>query len=159
MAVPKLSTINHGIIQSNLIMAIGPQLRGSPCRMFASDVRVQLSDSRYFYPDSMVTCDEQDRGRKLSVRTPRVVFEVLSPTTESFDRSKKVNFYRAVLSIEEIVLIASEEQRVEILRRSTPFWYSIWYGPGEVIELASLGMTIPIGELYLNIEFPTEDET
>src|SRR2546423_14289033 len=87
----------HGVIAVNVTIALGNHLRGGPCRVYNSDVKVQLTETRYVYPDVSVGCDERDRlnDDEDVVRYPTVAVEVLSSSTEAYDRGAKVALYRS----------------------------------------------------------------
>ncbi|QBD80533.1 Uma2 family endonuclease [Ktedonosporobacter rubrisoli] len=92
-------SINHALVIANLIGILYGALRGKPCRVYNSDIRLQLSKARYVYPDITVSCDERDKGQGDSIRYPRLVVEVLSPSTEAFDRGRKAAYYRECASL------------------------------------------------------------
>ena len=98
---------DHSIIIANLTAIIKGQLKGSSCRVYNSDVQLKLSEKRYVFPDITISCDERDKNQKETIRYPRVVIEVLSPTTEATDRGKKAAYYRACPTIQEYVMVDS----------------------------------------------------
>lgn len=152
-------TADHATIGANVISILHGLLRGSPCRVFTSDLRVQLNESRYVYPDVSVSCDERDRGRVDIVQSPRVVVEVLSPGTEAYDRGKKFRLYRQCATIQEYVLIDTQEQRVEIYRRQKSMLWPLYiFEENTDVDLVSLGIRFPIASVYENVEFSIEDE-
>jgi Uma2 family endonuclease len=108
---------DHSIIIANLTAAIKGPLKGNPCRVYNSDVQLKLSEKRYVFPDITISCDERDRNQKETIHYPLVVVEVLSPTTEATDRGKKAAYYRASPTIQEYVMVDSEEVFVEVHRR------------------------------------------
>jgi Uma2 family endonuclease len=122
-------------------------------------VRVQFAEKKYYYPDVTVGCNSDDwqLGTNDIVRTPRLVVEVLSPSTESFDRGKKFRVYQACSSIEEYVLINTTHRMVEIYRRQGKIWAYQQIGPGQQVELASIGFTLPIADLYVNTDVPERE--
>ncbi len=87
-------TLNHATISLNVASLLRNFLRGHPCRVFSSDARVQLAETRYVYPDVTVSGDRRDRGQTDIISSPRVVVEVLSPSTEDYDRGRKFSYYR-----------------------------------------------------------------
>jgi len=150
-------TNQHSIVCANTITALNIALRGSGCRTFTSDARVQLSPRRYVYPDVTVSCDPKDLREPLPIRSPRVAFEVLSPSTASFDRNKKSNMYRACSTIEAFVLIDPLQLSVEVFQRDGVFWHHFPYNtPDAIVEITPLGVHIPIAEFYQDIELPPE---
>ena len=139
---------DHSIIIANLTAAIKGPLKGSQCRVYNSDVQLKLSEKRYFFPDVTISCDERDRNQKETIRYPRVVVEVLSPTTEATDRGKKAAYYRACPTIQEYVMVDSEEIFVEVHRREEGRWTINTFEPGDTITLESLDILFPIEDAY-----------
>ncbi len=139
---------DHSIIIANLTTMIKVPLRGRQCRVYNSDVQLKLSEKRYVFPDITVSCDERDRNQKETIRYPRVVVEVLSPTTEATDRGKKAAYYRACPTIQEYVMVDSEEVFIEVHRREGEIWTINTFEPGKIITLESLGIQFPIEDAY-----------
>src|SRR5947209_5675005 len=148
-------SLAHGRIGINAVRTLEDALAaaGKPCNVYNSDVAARLSPRRYTYPDATVTCDERDRPApdKSEVQAPCVIVEVLSDSTEAYDRGRKFGLYRACPTIQEYVLVATKYQAVEVYRR-TPQGWAIYqsYGPGDEIELTSLGVRFPLAALYKN---------
>src|SRR5437867_12492040 len=115
-------TANHDTIKSNIQRILWNLLRGSNCRAYSSDMKVYISETRYFHPDVTVTCDPRDRGRVQAIRSPRLVVEVLSPTTELTDRTWKLKNYRTHPTIEEYVLADSRSLKIEISHKEQNKW-------------------------------------
>lgn len=113
---------NHATISGNIYALLRGLLRGGPCRAYNSDMRVQVSETRYFHPDVTVSCDPRDRGTTDLIQSPRIVVEVLSPSTEVRDRGRKLQYYLACPSIEEYLLVSSRSRRVETYRRELRTW-------------------------------------
>lgn len=130
---------------------------GKPCYVYNSDAAARLSSHRYTYPDVTVTCDERDKPTpdKTEIHFPRLVIEVLSTTTEAYDRGEKFGYYRACPHVQEFVLVATRYQLVEVYRRMDPHWSYDAYGPDEEIELASFDIRLPIATIYKNAGVPT----
>jgi Uma2 family endonuclease len=155
----------HDDIAFNMRVALKQQFQSGPCFVKGSNMRVKVSETAYFYPDITVSCDIADRrrGNKL-IRSPRIVMEVLSPSTEKKDRTDKLKDHQACASIQEIVLISQFAQYVEVFRRSErdrKSWSHVFYGPGEVVALESVDVHIPLEEIYEGIDFDeplVEDE-
>jgi Uma2 family endonuclease len=144
-------TANHARICSNAVRTLEDTLGDSPCNVYNSDLRVRLSETRYTYPDASVTCDERDQGDIDMVQSPRLILEVLSDSTEAYDRGKKFAFYRQCPTIEEYVLVATDRQSVEVFHRTPQGWaayHARLYGPGDTIELASINVRFPLALLY-----------
>ncbi len=148
-------TLDHSTISINIIGLLRNFLRDGPCRVYNSDARVRLSESRYVFPDASVNCDERNRGADDIVLSPRLVVEVLSPSTEAYDRGQKFIYYRTCPTIEEYVLIDTTLQAVDVYRRaSTALWTLHLFGPGDQVGLTSLNITFPISALYENVSLP-----
>lgn len=139
---------DHSIIIANLTATIKGPLKGSHCRVYNSDVQLKLSEKRYVFPDNAVSCDERDRSQKETIRYPRVVVEVLSPTTEATDRGKKAAYYRACPTIQEYVMVDSEGIFVEVHRREEEIWTINTFEAGKTVTLESLGIQFPIEDAY-----------
>jgi Uma2 family endonuclease len=150
----------HDDIAFNMRVALKQQLQSGPCFVQGSDMRVQVSeaDGTYLYPDVTISCDVADRRRDNTlIRSPRVVVEVLSPSTEKDDRTSKMLAYQACPTIHEIVLISQFAPHVEIYRRhndGTKWGYTI-YRPESAAEivLKSIDITISLAEIYQEINF------
>jgi Uma2 family endonuclease len=152
-------SLAHGRIGSNAIRTLEDALAstGKPCDVYNSDVAARLSPRRYTYPDASVTCDERDRPApdKTEVQVPCVIIEVLSDSTEAYDRGRKFSFYRACPTVQEYVLVATRYQAVEVYRRTLQGW-AIYqsYGPGDEVEITSLDIHFPLAALYKNAGVP-----
>src|SRR5262249_54874860 len=102
----------HNTITANVVAEVRQQFRGTPCRVYTSDMRVKgEATGLYTYPDVVAACGERrfERRGTDSLLNPTVIFEVLSPTTESYDRGRKFENYRQIESLREYILIAQEE--------------------------------------------------
>jgi Uma2 family endonuclease len=140
-------TLDHATIGANIISILRRSLHGSSCRVFTTDARVRLSRNRFVYPDASVSCDEQDRGQSDNVQAPRLIVEVLSPSTEC-------------PTIEEYLLIGAQRPMLEVYRREKhDFWILRAYQMGEEVELTDLGVRFLVSEVYEDIIFPPQDES
>jgi Uma2 family endonuclease len=139
---------DHSIIIANLTSAIKGPLKGDPYRVYNSDVQLKLSERRYVFPDITISCDERDKNQKETIHYPLVVVEVLSPTTEATDRGKKAAYYRACPTIQEYVMVDSEEVFVEVHRREEGRWTINIFEPADTITLESLSIQFPIEDAY-----------
>lgn len=150
-------TIDHGRIALNVAKWLDDRLK-HPCHVHTSDIKVQLSASRHVYPDVHVSCDETDwQGKLEAVRTPQLIIEVLSPGTEAYDRGRKFLHYQESASIREYVLINWQRQLVEIYQRQNGKWTYQRYEPDEIVEFASLRLTIPMNVIYANSSVPIKE--
>jgi Uma2 family endonuclease len=145
----------HADIAANVISILKQSLRGKPCRVFTSDVKIRLSASRYVHPDIAVSCDERDRVDPESIQYPSLVLEVLSPSTEARDRGQKFADYRARPSIQEYVLINTAYKAVEVCRREKGhLWSFQTFMPASDVELTSLDIRFPVADVYEGVFFP-----
>jgi Uma2 family endonuclease len=147
----------HARIAVNAIGALDSALGDGPRMVYSSDVATRLSEDRYTYPDVMVTCGGTGIASRNNTEAgePRVVFEVLSESTEHYDRTRKFGYYRHCASLQEYVLVNTDSQLVEVYRRTEEGWGLFrMYGPGEVMELTSLGVRIPLATLYRRTDVP-----
>jgi Uma2 family endonuclease len=153
-------TIPHTKIYLNLYRALYPHLSQRGCEAYVSDVKVQArTNSRYFYPDLVVTCDSDDLKARDFIQNPKVIVEVLSPSTESYDRTKKLKHYRQIPSLQEYILIDSEEITVEVYQRGEgKMWHYYEYEAGEAIFLPSIEFECAIELLYEGVSFEQQLE-
>jgi len=134
----------HVTIAGNVFSAVREHLRGGPCRTFIADMklRVEATDT-FFYPDVMVTCDPADRGREQYKQAPVLLVEVLSPSTEAFDRGAKFAAYRSLGSLQEYLLIDPASGAIELYRRDPEdHWVLYTHTPQDAVELRSTGLTL-----------------
>ncbi len=146
----------HNAIAANLVGELRSRLRGGPCRPLGSDQRHRLADSEdYVYPDVVVRCRETDDGPP---RT-KVVFEVLSRSTEAWDRGDKFARYQQDGAVQEYVLVSQWQRRVEHYRRvEVGRWALTVYGPGDDVALPALGIHLPMDEVYLDVARERSDD-
>src|SRR5216110_292004 len=149
----------HSRIAVNLLAALNAHLRGKTCRVFNSDRHVQpLGDEDPTYlPDITVTCNPDDYKRGApAIRSPRLIVEVLSPSTYMIDRVEKLKAYQSCPSCEEYVMISSHHQEVEVYRResTTGEWKFVRYTAEQIVTLARVELTIPISEIYTDTDIP-----
>ncbi|MGD1900949.1 MAG: Uma2 family endonuclease [Geitlerinemataceae cyanobacterium] len=146
----------HVIVTDNLTGLLLAHTRGTGCRPYSTDMKVRIeSTNRFFYPDLLVTCDRADREADLKQR-PKLIIEVLSDSTEAFDRGKKFDHYSELESLEEYVLVSQDRIRVEIFqRRDDDTWTLKRYGAGETVRFASLDFDCPIAEIYTDVALPS----
>ncbi len=140
---------DHSTITTNLTSILHRSLEDGPCKVYNSDMQLQLSESRYVYPDITVTCDPRDEEPEDDkTRYPSVVVEVLSPSTETIDRGKKLLYYQAHPTIQEYMLADSQSIRIEVYHRERGRWTFSTYGPEDEVQLESLGVWFPVGDAY-----------
>lgn len=150
-------TLNHSV----LIFAVGRELsnslKGKPCVVSGNTLRLQVPGGKsYLYPDVMVICGgaQMAEGAKNTITNPTVIVEVLSGSTERWDRIGKFAKYRTIPSVREYILVAQDEMLIEwYTRRENGEWvYHVATGPDEALHLESLAITVPLPAIYENIE-------
>ena len=144
---------NHDTIKSNIQRILWHILRGSKCRVYSSDMKIFVSETRYFHPDVIVSYDLRDRGPVKVIQSPHLVVEVLSPSTEMVDRTWKLTNYHAHPTIEEYVLADSKSLKIEIYYKENNKWIYDAFENNEVVTLNSLGIHFPLTDAYIDVEF------
>jgi Uma2 family endonuclease len=143
----------HDVIAGNVVRALGNLLQGRRCLVFPSDQRVHVEATGLFtYPDVTVACDELrfHPNRSDTLLTPRLLVEVLSDSTEAYDRGAKFAHYRTIPSLLEYVLVSQHERRIEHYRRlDGGQWVLTAYDDAAAsVELPALGCALPVAEVY-----------
>jgi Uma2 family endonuclease len=148
-------TRNHSDIAGNILSIIKPHLRGSGCKAYNSDCRVNiLHTPNYTYPDLSVTCDDRDREHPLYITYPCLIVEVLSESTEAYDRGKKFEKYRRNPNLVDYVLVSSDEMAIDIYHQNDAGdWLILSYRSGDRVELKSIGLSLPIEQIYEEVIF------
>jgi len=143
----------HVTIMGNLLTLLRSYLRGKNCRVYFADMKVRIESADvFYYPDIMITCDARDRDSIYFKRYPRLIVEVLSSSTEKFDREGKFNDYKQADSLEEYVLISQDKIRVECWRKNDDGdWVEQIYQKGEEVELTSVNFSCDIEQLYEDV--------
>lgn len=141
----------HVTIAGNLFALLRSHVRGSGCRVYIADMKARIeSRNRFFYPDVMVTCDSRDQETATYKRFPKLIVEVLSESTEAFDRGDKFIDCQELESLQEYVLINSKRQRVECFRRSEEgLWVLQSYTPEKsIVQLKNIGFEGELAAIY-----------
>ena len=146
----------HNLIVTNLIVALGTQVRGGPCRVYPSDMRVKVEAGRlYTYPDVAVVCGKSQLEDQHfdTMMNPTVLIEVLSPSTARWDKGQKSEIYRRLDSLRDLLLIAQDQPEVlRYHRQSDRDWLLTEFrGLDQRVELHSIGCTLALTEVYLNV--------
>ena len=155
----KMSDINdsHVTIAGNLAVLIRDRVRVSGCRVYISDMKARIEkQNRYYYPDVMVSCDEQDKENTTFKKFPCLIVEVLSDSTEAFDRGDKFADYQLLETLQEYVVINTKCQRVECFRRNNEgLWVLQSYTSEETLfQLRSINFEGEMNALYEDVIFP-----
>ncbi|MEO1067844.1 MAG: Uma2 family endonuclease [Cyanobacteria bacterium J06638_6] len=145
----------HVTIAGNLFALLRNHVRGSDCRVYIADMKARIEARNcFYYPDVLVTCDPRDRETSTYKRFPKLIVEVLSDSTEAFDRGDKFAHYQTLDSLEEYVIINTRHQRVECFRRNDEgLWVLRSYTPETTtFALESLVFTSTLTALYEDAE-------
>lgn len=151
----------HNTITGNLFILIRNYFRGSECRVYFADIKARIEKiNRFYYPDIIITCDPRDRETSTYKRFTKLIIEVLSKSTEAFDRGDKFNDYQNIDSLEEYVLVNSRHHRVETFRRNEQgLWVLQTYTPdNQTFELQSINLTATFTDLYQDVELETSQK-
>ena len=145
----------HALISGNLFAALKTHLKDTRCRAFTESVKVQVANDALFYPDVFVTCDPQDLKTDMVFRSPSLIVEVLSDSTQAYNRGLKFTAYRQLASLQEYVLIDPESRRVEVYRRNERQNFELIDQTGNVeLVLDSVGMRLAMAEVFDGVEAP-----
>jgi Uma2 family endonuclease len=149
----------HTRIKDNLARHAGSQLEGGPCEVYTSDPRVKISATGlYTYPDLTIVCDEpQFEDAKFdTLLNPRVVMEVLSDSTEKYDRGAKFGHYRQLPSVQEYVLVSQDQPLVERFVRQEDGTWTLrdFRGLDQTFEFVTVPVQIPLADIYRGVKFP-----
>jgi Uma2 family endonuclease len=151
-------TRQHSLIGGNVIGELGPQLRDRPCEVYTSDMKVRVTEEHYAYPDVTIVCGEARFADEENdvLLNPTLIVEVLSPTTEAWDRGGKFEQYQQRESLQEYVLIAQDRPRIErFARQDDDEWLlTVRNGPEATITLPSIGCELALSEVYRKVTFP-----
>ena len=152
----------HNLISVNLITSVRIQLRGRPCQVYPSDMRVKIDVLRqYAYPDLSVVCGDAHftSNEPESLLSPILIVEILSPPTERYDRGRKFQIYRKLASLQEYVLIAQDSPRIERyrLQDDSTWTFTEVEGLETSMELPSIGCTLALEEIYDLVAFTQDD--
>lgn len=144
---------DHGRIALNVGANLFAQLRGRPCETFMSDMKVRVPGKRsYLYPDVVVVCgrSELEDEHEDSLLNPTLIVEVLSPSTQAYDRTEKWEHYRRIPSLRDYLLVAQDQRRVErYTRQEEGLWlFSETSDPDAVLRLDSIGCTLAMRDVY-----------
>jgi Uma2 family endonuclease len=150
----------HNRIGINLLDQLDDHLDDGSCAVYFAGIKTEMANGRdYFYPDLVVTCDQRDQAEADSaaesiVRFPCLVTEVLSPSTEAFDRGGKFAQFRTLDSLQEYLLVQSKQAGVELFRRGKDgLWTLHPYGAEESFYLESIGLEVSVASLYRRVLF------
>jgi Uma2 family endonuclease len=146
-------TIDHSTIAINLVALLHPHVRAKGCRVLGSDAKIGITPKgEFFYPDLSVTCDVRDRNTINAIFYPKLIIEVLSPSTEAYNRGGKFSRYRKIASLEEYVLVSSEHILVESFKlNDRNRWELQTFEQGDMVKFASIDFEYEIDAIYLDV--------
>ena len=143
----------HVTVSGNIYMALRQHLSGSPCRTYMSDMRLRVEAANaYFYPDVLVTCSPQDHASPSEKTAPKLVVEVLSPSTAAYDRGGKFSHYRQLDSLQEYVLIDLDSRSTDCFRKQADgLWVLHPFTEGATVTLASVALEMTAAQMFAEI--------
>jgi Uma2 family endonuclease len=145
-------TPNHSAIATRILSLLDRQLEGRPCQVFDSNLRITVASTGLrTYPDGSVVCGRLERDpddhTRTSVTNPKLLIEVLSASTEAYDRGEKLENYKQIPTLEEVLLVAQSERLIEVVRREGGDWVRHQTRAG-VARIRSLGCELAVDEVY-----------
>jgi Uma2 family endonuclease len=146
---------NHNRIVGSIYAALLNHLRNSSCEPFMGDIKVRVSPHVYYYPDVLVSCEENPESPYFR-NEPILIVEVISPSTQEIDRREKLLFYQQMPSVREYVVVEQQKMHVEIHRRQTDGrWITYYFNQNadEEVEFQSVELTMTLGEIYRRVKF------
>lgn len=148
----------HNTITVNLVIELGGQFKQRPCQVFSNDMRVSINvEGNYVYPDVLALCDEPefDDAHKDNLLNPALIIEVLSESTETYDRGRKFELYRQLSSVQEYLLITQDRYHIEHYQRQADgAWLLREYNePADVLQLNSVDATLCLADVYARLIF------
>ncbi|HWY49013.1 MAG TPA: Uma2 family endonuclease, partial [Bryobacteraceae bacterium] len=152
-------SIRHAQLQANLLGELFAAIRGSDCRMYTSDFRVRVSKTRmYAYPDASVVCGKPVLAdeRQDILLNPAVIFEIISPSTEKYDRDVKFQNYRTIDSLMDYILVAQDAVRAEHYTRGDDNTWTLrdHQTLEEELKIVSIGVSLPLSRIYDRVDLP-----
>ena len=146
----------HSLIVTNISGELYIQLKEGPCEVHTNDIRVRTRpEISYFYPDVVVVCDEPRFEDNVfdTLLNPVVLVEVLSPSTEKYDRGEKFDYYQQLTSLREYVLVSQDEVRVELYRRQRTVWHPTEFRSLEgTLSLDAINCELVLSDIYRRVE-------
>ncbi len=151
----------HNRIVVNLATLLNAKFRGGPCRVYVNDQRISIGHRQgYYYPDVVITCGKPvfSDDQRDTLTNPVVIIEVLSRSTEAYDRGEKFRDYQKIASLQEYVLITQSPRRFEVFQRQPDekWLYASWEFSPPPILLPSIGCTLDADDVYSDIDFESE---
>lgn len=149
------ASVANVTVAGNVFAMLRAHVRGGPCRVYIADMKLRVARAHaFFYPDCFVTCEAADGAEPSYKQHARVVVEVMSESTEAYDRGAKFASYRQLPTLEEYVLIDSRTRSVEVFRRHPDGWILQPVAADGRLNLATLGFDCTLDAIYEDVHFP-----
>ena len=145
----------HAAIQANVIVALGNRLRGKPCYVRGSEIKVRTGPG-YRYPDAFVSCTPVARDATVAAE-PVVIFEIMSEGTSRTDRTTKLLEYRSLPSVQRYVMLEQDQAVATVFTRAETGWGLERLGAGDVLIMPEIGAEVPMSELYDGLDLASPD--
>jgi len=146
----------HYTITLNLAASLKSALAGTPCRPFVSGMKVRIASAdAMLYPDVFVTCDSRDKAPESALAKAHhvLVAEVLSDSTAAYDRGRKFEIYQKIPELQEYLVIEQDRPHADLFRKNEAgFWVMYPAGKDDTIELSSVGLRLPLADLYADVD-------
>jgi Uma2 family endonuclease len=151
---------NHSLLAARFITLFTSHLEGSGCDTATSDLRINIvGTNNYTYPDVSVTCDDRDKTTTQYITYPCLIVEVLSKTTEAYDRGSKFRMYQNNPVLKDYLLVSSTSIEIDLYHKNDAGqWMIINYGEGDIIELKSINLSFPIEQVYRGLTLEPGNE-
>ena len=153
----------HNLVSINIAGEFRDQLKNRPCEAYLNDMRVKAATARnYFYPDAAVVCGQPvfEDGHHDTMLNPTVLIEVLSPTTEAYDRGDKFRQYRNIASLQEYLLVSQNKPLIERFVRQGDGWVLTAHeGVDAVVTVEAIDCTLALSEVYHKVTFEPEEDS
>jgi Uma2 family endonuclease len=154
-------SVNHGRIAIRFTALFDTHLEGSGCITGNSDIKVNIVETNnYTYPDASVTCDQRDKTTPNYFSYPCLIVEVLSDSTEAYDRGAKFRMYRKNPVLKDYLLVSSTRIEIDLYHKNNAGeWIILNYQAGDIIELKSINLSFPIEQVYRSLVLTPESKT
>lgn len=153
-------TPKHTQISTNIVGVLHAQLRGKPCRVLNGEASIKLHDAMYSFADALIVCGEPRYEKRLvsSLTNPKVIVEVLSPSSETYDRGTKFKYYKDIASFTDYLLVSQDEARIEHWQRDEfgEWAMTMVTGLESIVELGRIAR-MPLAEVYERISFESPE--
>ena len=143
------ASANHNVLAGNVFGELRNHLKGKPCPPFTSDMKVKVG-TKYFYPDVLVDCADFS-GQDYFTQSPVLIVEVLSKSTQQYDKTLKLKSYLQIKSLQEYILIEQDKAEIQVLRRSQGCQPS-YYFLGDTVSFESVGLSVSVEDIYDRVQ-------